>query len=595
MIFNSLRIKLFVFIAIILILTAAAITYITNSDVETAFFKSTENSTQNILQIVETNVDDDYNKIFLEKLKSIVYFRRQIKNISDISISIIKYTSRFSDDHAKQEVLGWAKSYNSINNEITLMICDENGIVISHSNPSFIGTSIKNIKDIKGKSFIKLLYDDVSSNDPDYVIFKNDERKKLGYFVSIKNWGWIVGTVTDLSNIENEIKRNKDKIIETFKRSISKITIAETGCVYLLNGKKEPIFTPACIFDKNKHIQRYIRYFKPLDFYIVADIPYEEIKLPAKTLITRQTYIITAIFFISLILSYSFVTKAYKPLKILASYVKTLSSINSKSLKEKEVKTPIDDIPIKFKDEVGLLAKSFLTMKDELKKNICELVETTAIKERVLSELNIARTIQLGMLPKDFPDHPQFDLYAILEPAKEVGGDLYDFFFIDDIHLCFTLGDVSDKGMPAALFMAITKALIKTVANQNLSPPEIMFKINNILCEDNPNSMFVTLIIGILNINTGELFYANGGHTPPIILSKNNGVFYKKDISGLIVGVIQNTPYIKITLSLEKDDAILLYTDGVSEAMDIDNVLFSYEKLISDVESLKNEDCKKII
>jgi len=237
-------------------------------------------------------------------------------------------------------------------------------------------------------------------------------------------------------------------------------------------------------------------------------------------------------------------------------------------------------------------------MKAELKKNIQNLMETTAAKERIQSELNVAREIQLGFLPKTFPPFPEykdFDLYATLESAKEVGGDLYDFFFIDDDHICFTLGDVSDKGVPASLFMVITRTLIKAVAQQDLSPADMMFQINNTLSTDNPKTMFVTLIIGILNVRTGEVRYANGGHNPPIVVSQKEGVFYLEGISGPLLGPIENVPYKELSLTLQPGDSLFLYTDGVTESMDSEKNLFSDERLIAEIETLQNEDVEDVV
>ena len=237
-------------------------------------------------------------------------------------------------------------------------------------------------------------------------------------------------------------------------------------------------------------------------------------------------------------------------------------------------------------------------MKAELKKNIQNLMETTATKERIQSELNVAREIQLGILPKTFPPFPEykdFDLYATLESAKEVGGDLYDFFFIDDDHICFTLGDVSDKGVPASLFMVITRTLIKVVAQQDCSPADMMFQINNTLSTDNPQTMFVTLIIGILNVRTGEVRYANGGHNPPIVVSQKEGVFYQEGISGPLLGPIENVPYKELSLTLLAGDSLFLYTDGVTESMDSEKNLFSDERLLAEIETLQNEDVEDVV
>ena len=238
---------------------------------------------------------------------------------------------------------------------------------------------------------------------------------------------------------------------------------------------------------------------------------------------------------------------------------------------------------IRTGDELEDLANAYNKMADNLIVYINDLQETTAAKERIESELNIAREIQLGLLNKVFPPFPeysQFTLFAILEPAKEVGGDLYDFFFIDDDHLCFSLGDVSDKGVPAALFMTITMTLIKNNAKISSSPAFIMSQINDLLSTENPRSMFVTLIIGILNIRTGEIVYSNGGHNPPILIEKGNQPVYKKEISGPIVGPIEGIPYKNLSMRLNPGDTLFLYTDGVTEALNEKDELFSEELLL---------------
>lgn len=254
-------------------------------------------------------------------------------------------------------------------------------------------------------------------------------------------------------------------------------------------------------------------------------------------------------------------------------------------------------LDVKTGDELEDLADAFNKMSDDLILYIENLKETTAAKERIESELNIAREIQLGLLQKifpPFPDYKQFELFAMLEPAKEVGGDLYDFFFIDEDHLCFSLGDVSDKGVPAALFMTITMTLLRNNAKQYFSPQKIMSKINDALSSENPRSMFVTLIIGILNIRTGEVVYSNGGHNPPILLPKDSEPEYIRDISGPIVGPIEGIPYKKLTLNLKPGDAMFLYTDGVTEALNKKEELFSEEQLLSEVSRVGKKHVKEI-
>ena len=176
------------------------------------------------------------------------------------------------------------------------------------------------------------------------------------------------------------------------------------------------------------------------------------------------------------------------------------------------------------KDEIEVLAESFDDLSKKTKKYIEDITAITAEKERIGTELSIAMQIQASLLPHTFPPYPErreFDIYAEMRPAKEVSGDFYDFFLIDSDHLCLVMADVSGKGIPAALFMMISKTLLKSNASLGQSPAEILTKTNESLCADNPVEMFVTVWLGILEISTGKLTAANAGHEYPVLKRKN--------------------------------------------------------------------------
>jgi phosphoserine phosphatase RsbU/P len=195
--------------------------------------------------------------------------------------------------------------------------------------------------------------------------------------------------------------------------------------------------------------------------------------------------------------------------------------------------------------------------------------------------LKIAHEIQMSMVPKifpPFPDRREFDIFATLVPAKEVGGDLYDFFFLDNDHLCFAIGDVSGKGVPASLFMAVTKTLFKATAGNGGTPGETLARLNTEICRDNESCMFVTLFCGILNIRTGQVDYSNGGHNLPYYLH-HDGVSPLENTGGRALGVVEQSPYASGRMVLEPGEALLLYTDGVTEAMDSSETLYSDQRL----------------
>lgn len=228
------------------------------------------------------------------------------------------------------------------------------------------------------------------------------------------------------------------------------------------------------------------------------------------------------------------------------------------------------------------LTRVFNKMIADLRAYIENLRETTAARERIESELQVAKSIQLGVLPRTFPpfpDRPEFDVYAMTSPAQEVGGDFYDFFFVDERHLCFLVGDVSEKGVPAALFMMVTKALLRREAAATAAPQEILHRVNNLLCPDNESSMFVTIFCAVLNVESGALSFCSAGHNPPLLRRKGKAPEFLRPAPGFVVGGMLDTEYEAESIALNAGDLILLYTDGVTEARNRSGEFFGEDRL----------------
>ncbi|MDD5630201.1 MAG: SpoIIE family protein phosphatase [Elusimicrobia bacterium] len=257
------------------------------------------------------------------------------------------------------------------------------------------------------------------------------------------------------------------------------------------------------------------------------------------------------------------------------------------------------DLPqARSRDEVGQLTEAFRRMKDSLKEHIRQLTETTAAKQRIESELSIARDIQMSTLPKIFPplpDIPEIDMYAVLDPAREVGGDLYDFYMMEGGQFCFAIGDVSGKGVPASLFMAITKTLLKSTAGATLSPAEILSRVNDNLSEGNEQMMFVTVFFAVLDVRTGELRYSSGGHNPPLLLRRGEELSFLTGSQGTAVGVRPRLAYTEAKLTLRPGDGLFLYTDGVPEGMAPDGSFFTEDRMLQYVRGARELRPKKMV
>lgn len=255
-------------------------------------------------------------------------------------------------------------------------------------------------------------------------------------------------------------------------------------------------------------------------------------------------------------------------------------------------------IDIISRDEIGNLATSFNMMTKDLKKYIKQLAETTAARERIESELKIAHEIQMGILPKAFPSFRgeyEVDIYAVLEPAKQVGGDLYDFFLLSEDLLCFTIGDVSGKGVPAAVFMSAAKTLIKATAKTIDKPNTVLRIVNEELSQGNEQATFVTVFLGILNVRTGEMRFTNAGHNPPLILRNDKNAEFLTGGKNMALGIDEEFSYRQDTLILKPGEGLFLYTDGVTEAFNSQGELFSAQRLRKDIVACQNNLSKDLV
>ena len=235
---------------------------------------------------------------------------------------------------------------------------------------------------------------------------------------------------------------------------------------------------------------------------------------------------------------------------------------------------------IKARNEVGRLADSFSEMSTEIDRYTKEVRQLTGEKERAEAELNLAARIQSSMLPTEFPVRPELTLFASMDPAKEVGGDFYDFFFIDEEHLGLVIADVSGKGVPAALFMMMSKILLKNHAMTGLSPAEVLNRTNLGICENNRNNMFVTVWFGVLDIATGHVTAANAGHEYPMIRKPDGTFEIMKDRHGFVLGALRRKRYTEYEFDIEPGGTLFVYTDGAAEATDRDNRLFGTERML---------------
>lgn len=416
--------------------------------------------------------------------------------------------------------------------------------------------------------------------------------------------------------------------------------IGESGSAFVLNENGEVIISPNLTKDEKGNIQRenllesdneelkniakamqegksglenvtidgkvYCLAYEPFEvmpWSIATMVPLEEVVAPAlEAETTINTYTKDAVTDISMIMIIIFAaliaTTCVMFLYIKRATVKTASSISQPILDLTEGAEIIGggDLSHKLKvetgDEIETLANTFNLMIDNIK-------DITSEKERIGAELNVAKQIQASMLPCIFPPFPDkkdsFDIYALMRPAKEVGGDFYDFFMIDEKHIGVVIADVSDKGVPAALFMVIAKTLIKNQAQMGKPAEDVLKAVNEQLCENNDSMLFVTCFMGILDLDTGNFTYVNAGHNPPL-WKKNNGEYEWMEVNtDCVLAIMEGIKYRPLTITMGKGDRIYMYTDGVTDAINTREEQFAEERLKDTINSIGDLELDKVL
>lgn len=423
----------------------------------------------------------------------------------------------------------------------------------------------------------------------------NEELGSTSYAFAINSSGQTV-IMPDLKTLSDSINLLEAKD-PTVREMAQKMVNGETGVAKItLYGKEvyaayapltaidwsictvisvDEILQPALL--NNAEIQSYTEYaVKQIDSGMVMII------------IILAVIILLAMIALTFISS-MFAKRLTKPIEQLTASVHGLGGEEGVLRYESEIKTG---------DEIEELSETFEMMTDRLAGYIENITNITAEKERIGAELDIAAKIQISELPREFPafpDNSEFDIYALMTPAKEVGGDFYDYFLVDEDHLAVVIADVSGKGIPAAMFMMIAKNHIKTHAGIGKSPAEILSSANNALCENNDAEMFVTAFVGILEISTGKFTYANAGHNPPLIRRADGGFEWVKMRPCFILGGMEDIRYKQDELYFGKGDILFLYTDGVTEAADKSLELYGNDRLQNALNELSNASPKEIV
>lgn len=590
---------------------------------------------------LDTNYRNAMDKSFLEK-----YYGDRLRNVIDITESILKEISEQVDKGGLSLAEGQKRGVEAVSrlrydNGVGYVWINDMSVPYSRMimHPTLPELDGKILDDPKfncalgtGTNLFSAFVNKCSVDGEGYVDYLwpkptseglSPNVPKLSYVRLFKPWGWVLGSgiyvddaVVDLLNrVKVEIGQmryangvgyffindlNGNNIMHPLKPELAgrrmiddedrngKKFFAEMDrvCREAGGGFVEYIWPKPSKDGKELEMMKltYVRLYKPLGWSIGTGVYIDRIEKAVaertvatqkqiKGLIRNVLLISLVTLFFAILASEIFAKSLSQPLLKL---IGTMKEIQKDSFSYRKVE-------LNGAEEMITLGEIFNDMLASIRKAVDELTEATAAKEKIESELSIAREIQMDILPRiipPFPDRPEFDMFAMMDPARQVGGDLYNFFFIDENHFFFAIGDVSGKGVPASLFMSITMTLLRTSAKPECKCDEIVSILNQALSDDAKNRMFLTLFCGVLDVRTGEVSYANGAHDAPILLKANGEASFLDDETDTFIGVLKESTYLSRHMALEPGDRLFLYTDGVTEAMNKENRMFSEKQLM---------------
>ena len=615
-------IKTRIFLAVTLVVAAVAGIVMSSSRhvLEQDSIASEERSMRNVLKLVEDNIRGRYRSLLKDKVATVQADKQQFREFNSmVRVTLDRFAGLadrrvMSAARARTLALQWLSGARPVNGDFLLVFDREHRVLVS-PNPSQRGQVIDQVVDIKGRSVARAARDEIIRFNDSFLSFLwpeagGETSAKFGHFFGFPRWQWVIGAIGDVNRVEVEAQRQLTQLRTELADTLPLIVTGGNAAVFIFDGQGKMVVPPrdtpylgAMTDEMRAALMRLARqmtgdamlnvttasgqelvgrasYIKPFDWYIAALASRDALREPARKLVAGQAGIFLGALAVGLILAYFFAHRIALPLNRLSAHAMRLPETDFSA--SDPVSSGAVELPVGRRDEVGRLAQAFVFMENSLYTNVRQLMQAVSVRERIEGELKVARDIQMDLLPKvfpAFPNHAEVDIHALVVPAREVGGDLYNFYFLDEHRLCFTIGDVSGKGAPAALFMTIAMTLIRVASDHQSDPARIADEVNANLSRDNPNCMFVTLVVGVLDVRTGQVNYVNAGHNPPLALRRRGAIQVLSARSGPAVGVVEGVEFTLLETLLEPGDCLLLYTDGVTEAMDPAGHLYGDERL----------------
>lgn len=634
--FKSLQSKIFVLVTIVLVVVAITVMTTSRRNVSETVIASEQHAINDVLDLIQHELAARWATLLENKVSIVRHGRHQLMQTGKIIEKTLGLYAQLADKgilttaQAQQLAIDWINELH-FDGDHYAFILNKDDIVIASGDPKLISLDLSTIKDFKNRQLAHSVKEESKVSGYSFSLYHRpsnntsatlsseekiqntakDDNFRYAYFGYFNQWNWSFAVSDSAANVIKQIEANRTQMELSVRDTVLPLAPTESGFIFIVDSDGRFIAKPpndrkkilSGRLNNDESLNKYLRdhkkadlhaatlntaqgiwqinsrYYAPLRWTIVAAVPQDALSSPARTLLHSQAIIFSSMLILTLFITWGFTAHIVRPLRRLTEFVRQLPD----QALHASVAVPlhIAMLPERNNDEVGRLAAAFLHMNSKLRDNINDLMRETTARERFESELHIARSIQLGLLPPPLSEaSQQIELSAIMRPAKQVGGDIYDYFFLPNGKLCIIIGDVSDKGVPAALFMAVTRTLIRATAEDEIEPERIVNKVNERLSENNPHMMFVTLIVGTLDLDSGAFQWVNAGHIAPVVISSTGLVRTLQGRSGPACGVQEGISYTTYQTQLQRGEMLIGYTDGVTENLNLTQEQYGDERML---------------
>ncbi len=638
--FHSMRSKIFLLVSTILIVVAFSVIFTTQRNVTRTVIASELHAVDNIMDLIIRDANVRWCSLLSDKITTVRNSRAQLMEMGDTIYSVLKSYSNMvergiiTEESAQERVMEWIKNLQ-LSASRYVFVYNSNFRVLASGNQEMMTYPLNAIVDFKNRPLAIAMLDESRTVGYGFAIYrlplqeKNDKKEiRYGYFSYFRPWNWVFVVSDDDQKIIDQVEILRQKMGISVQNNLARLTLARSGFIFIIaeDGKmvvplprqythlldsydiKNNTSLRELLDDHRENLNRSLFsdgkglwymssiYYRPLKWTLVSAVPESDLTAPAQFLINQQAIIFITTMLAALICAWIIAVRIARPLNTLTRYIRSLPEQDL--ISEYSIPNNIEELTLKHNDEVGKLAKSFLFMSKKLKKNVSRLMQETTSKERFESQANIARAIQIGLLPIPLEDDIlNLDLKTLILPVQDVGGDFYDYFMLTSRRICIVAGDVSDKGISAALFMAVTRTLIRAIVKEENDPATVLHKVNNRLVENNPNFIFVNLLLGIFDLDTGMFNWANAGLPDPIIIRNGQSETLENSDSlhPMRCGIQENMKYHDSINYIGRNEVFLIYTDGLLKSSTQDVSIYGNTRLKNTIISFSKDSPEGLI